>query len=167
MFFVLLLSLTANAQVASNPPYTLEQSVIAGGGGTSSDAGNTFSITGAIGQSVTDTGSATPFTIRSGFFTALSPFTPTAASVTVSGRVLTTSGRGIRNVIIFMTDGQGTIRTATSSSFGYFRFIDVAAGNTYIFTAKGKRFQFTQPTQVLSVSDDVTDLNFVAISNAP
>jgi hypothetical protein len=51
---------------------------------------------------------------------------PTAASV--SGRVMTASGRGIRNVIITMTDSQGNERTATTSSVGYYRFDNIAAG---------------------------------------
>jgi hypothetical protein len=53
---------------------------------------------------------------------------PTAASVSVSGRVMTASGRGIRNVIITMTDSQGNERTATTSSVGYYRFDNIAAG---------------------------------------
>jgi len=155
-------TVATSAQVASGTPYTLEQSVTASGGGTSVDAGNTFSITGSIGQPITGTSGNTPFTIKSGFFNAPAVFAPTAASVTVSGRVTTASGRGIRNVIIFMSDGNGTLRTAGSSGFGYSRFSDVAAGETYIFTAKAKRFQFSHPTQVISISEDFTDLNFVA-----
>ena len=45
-----LLSAAASAQVASNPPYTLEQSVIAGGGAQST--GGQFSIDGTIGQAI-------------------------------------------------------------------------------------------------------------------
>jgi len=164
MFFALL-SITATAQVASNPPYTLEQSVIAGGGGTSADAGNTYSITGAIGQSITGVSSTTPFTIKSGFFTA-APLAPTAATVTIGGRVLTASGRGIRNVLIMMTDSSGAVRMATSTAFGYYTFAEVAAGDTYILSARAKHYNFSQPTRVISVLEETTDINFVAV-NAP
>lgn len=158
---VLTAAFTANAQVAGNPPYTLNQSVIAGGGGTSADAGNGYSITGAIGQSIADTSSASPFTIKSGFFTA-ALINPTAATVTVGGRVTTSSGRGIRNVVISMSDSNGTLRIATSATFGYFTFTDVPAGDTYIFSLRAKRFRFSEITQVRTILEDVSDVNFIA-----
>lgn len=154
----------ARAQVASNPPYAIEQSAVAGGGGgTSAGAGNTFSITGAIGQAITDTSSGTPFAIRSGFFTAAAPLAPTAATVTVGGRVTTATGRGIRNVRVSMTDASGATRTAVSGASGRFRFNNVAVGETYVFSAKGKRYDFTEPTQILSVTDEGATINFAAV----
>lgn len=150
-------------QVASNPPYTLDQSVIAGGGGTSaSAAGNQFSVTGAIGQSITDSSGASPFSVKSGFFTAPPVSAPTAAQVTISGQAISSTGRGIRNVIIRLTDGNGSVRFATTTTFGYYRFTEVNAGETYIITAKGKRYEFAQPTQVLNIGEDTYDINFVA-----
>jgi len=87
---------------------------------------------------------------------------PTAAAVTVGGRVTTASGRGIRNVVIAMTDSSGNVRTTRSTSFGYYRFADVPAGETYTFTARGKRFAFGSNTQVQSIVEDTDDINFVA-----
>ena len=87
---------------------------------------------------------------------------PTAAAVSVSGRVTTESGRGIRSVIVTMTDMHGNVRTATSTSFGYYRFENVAAGETYIFAARGKRFFFEQNAQVHSIMEETSDINFVA-----
>lgn len=89
---------------------------------------------------------------------------PDLAGVSVSGRVITESGRGITNVVVTMTDMQGNVRTATSTTFGYYRFENVAAGETYIFAASGKRFFFTQGTQVHSIMDDTNDVNLVALS---
>lgn len=152
----------ARAQVASSPPYTLEQSVIAGGGGRSADAANTFSITGAIGQAITDSSSSGTYSIKSGFFNAAAPLAPTAAMVTVNGRVMTASGRGIRNAMIRMIDATGAARYVYSTTFGYYRFTDVVAGETYVFTVKGKRFEFMQPTRVLSIDQDADEINFIA-----
>jgi hypothetical protein len=84
-----------------------------------------------------------------------------AASVSVTGKVVTQTGRGIRNVVITMTDSQGSTRMATTSSFGYYRFDDVRAGETYILTATGKRFLFDQPSQILNVNHGTTDINFI------
>ena len=90
---------------------------------------------------------------------------PTAASVAISGRVMTESGRGIRNVRMTLTDASGNVRTATTTAFGYYRFADLAAGETYIITAFGKRYTFDQPSQVLNINGDLTDINFVGHSN--
>ena len=87
----------------------------------------------------------------------------TAASVTVGGRVMTSLGRGIRNVRVAMTDENGNVRTAITGAFGYYRFEDVAAGETYIITATGKRFKFTQSSQVLNVDEETNDVNFVGV----
>jgi len=89
-------------------------------------------------------------------------FAPTAATVSVSGRVTTAQGRGIRNVVVTMTDSSGNTRTATTTSFGYYRFEEVAAGETYIFAARGKRFSFGQNSQVHSIMEDTNNINFVA-----
>ncbi|MEJ7700396.1 MAG: carboxypeptidase-like regulatory domain-containing protein [Pyrinomonadaceae bacterium] len=88
----------------------------------------------------------------------------TAATVAVGGRVMTASGRGIRNVSVTMTDESGNIRTAITTSFGYYRFVDVPAGGTYIFSVRGKRFAFGNNTQVQSIVEDTDDINFVANS---
>lgn len=85
---------------------------------------------------------------------------PTAATVTVSGRATTTTGRSISGTIVSMTDSQGIVRRATTSTMGFYRFVEVNAGETYVFTAKNKRYQFTQPTQVFNVDSDISNINF-------
>ena len=155
------LALAAKAQVAQGGTYKLEQAVIAGGGGTSADgAGNIYSITGAIGQAVAgDSSGNAPFTVNSGFFTPQS-LAPTAASVSIKGRILTPDGRGLMNARIVLTDMQGNSRTVSSGAFGYFRFAEVEAGETYILAAISKRYKFAP--QVLSVSEDIDDISFIA-----
>ena len=86
----------------------------------------------------------------------------TAASVSVGGRVLTANGRGIRNVVVTMTDEDGNTRTARSTSFGSYRFADVPAGATYVFSVSGKRFAFRNNTRVESIVEETDDINFVA-----
>lgn len=96
---------------------------------------------------------------------SLSPFaivqvTPTVASVPVSGRVLTSDGRGLRNAIVTLTDRMGALRSVRSSSFGYYRFDDVPVGETYVIGVMSKRYQFAP--QIVSVADQITGLNLVA-----
>ena len=89
----------------------------------------------------------------------------TAATVTISGRAATTNGRAIRGVIVQLTDANGVSRSATTTTLGYYRFADVAAGETYVISAKGKRFEFGQPTRVLNVDEDLSDVDFIADAN--
>lgn len=93
---------------------------------------------------------------------AIGTFAPTAGSVSVSGRVTTAGGRGIRNASISMTDESGLTRVVRSGSFGYYKFENVSAGQTYIVSAKSKRLRFASPTVVITVLDNVSDLDFVA-----
>ena len=86
---------------------------------------------------------------------------PTAAAVSVSGRVMTADGRGIGNVRLTLQNSGGNTRTAMTSSFGYYRFDDVAAGETYVLTATAKRIRFSQPSQVLNLADSAVDVNFI------
>lgn len=85
---------------------------------------------------------------------------PTAASVAVSGRIMTSSGTGIARARVTMTDMAGQTRTVLTSSFGYYRFEGVQAGGTYIIMVNAKGHQFTE--QVVSVLDELSDVNFIA-----
>lgn len=87
---------------------------------------------------------------------------PTAASVTVSGRVIVQNNRGLRNARVIMTDGRGESRISATTAFGYFSFTDVEAGTTYILTVQSKSYEF-EP-QVLNISGDLTELIFNAVS---
>ncbi len=151
----------ADAQVSSNPPFKLDQSVVAGGGGTSTT--NVYKIEGTIAQPVAGkTISNASFTIRSGFLTP-PPFGATAALAKISGRVLTADGRGIRNVTIVLANGSSSLpRLARSSSFGYFTFEDVPVGEVYILSIRSKQYRFSQNSQVVSLFDDLTDISFIA-----
>lgn len=86
---------------------------------------------------------------------------PTAASVTVGGRVLDASRRAISRARVTLTDASGETRTALTNSFGYYRFDDVPAGETCVFSVSRKRYQFAP--QILSVNEAVEDFDFVAL----
>jgi hypothetical protein len=84
---------------------------------------------------------------------------PTAANVSISGSVRV-GNQGLRNAQVLLTNSNGQTRLVTTGSFGYFRFDNVPAGETYVVTIVSKRYQFTP--QVLIVNDAITDLNFFA-----
>lgn len=155
----------ANAQIAGGGNYTLTQTAIAGGGasGAGASTSGNYSLEGTIGQSAAGTNQQNAsYKFQPGFWTAQPTFAPTAAEVIVSGRVLTADGRGIRNVLVTMVKSNGESRAVLSSQFGYFRFTDVAAGETCIFSVSAKRYTFSQPTLVRSIMEDADDLIFTA-----
>lgn len=84
-----------------------------------------------------------------------------AASVSVSGRVITAQGRGIKNAVVLLTDSSGNIRTAVTAPFGIYIFANVAAGEKYTITVRAKRFAFSQSTQVLNVNNDTENIDFI------
>ncbi len=84
---------------------------------------------------------------------------PTAASVTISGKVRD-GFRGISRARVVMTDPNGNIREARTNSFGNFHFTDVAAGQSYIFNVYSKQYQFE--SQLIIVNENITDLVFNA-----
>lgn len=86
----------------------------------------------------------------------------TAATVEISGRVVTATGRGIRNAIVTMTDSFGNAKIVRTNMFGFFRFDDVRAGDNVILTVSAKAYSFNDPMMMLNVQDTVSDVEFVA-----
>lgn len=85
---------------------------------------------------------------------------PTAAGVTVTGRVLA-GRRIIANARVSLTNGAGITRVATTDRNGYYRFDDVAAGETYVFAVRSaRRYEFA--TQVVNITENTDNLNFNA-----
>ncbi|MBV9240515.1 MAG: carboxypeptidase regulatory-like domain-containing protein [Acidobacteria bacterium] len=84
----------------------------------------------------------------------------TAANVSVSGRVLTSSGSGIRNARVTMTDQSGDMFSAVTNAFGYYSLSDVPSGRDYMMSASARGFSF-QPRAV-SLTDSQSDEDFVA-----
>jgi len=99
---------------------------------------------------------------------SLSPFVvaqmtaPTAASVSVGGRVMTLNGRGIRNARVTLTNSAGETRTVLTGAFGYYRFTDIPVGESYVISAAAKRFTFAPPVQTLTLQEEQNDVNFTA-----
>ena len=85
---------------------------------------------------------------------------PTAANVSVSGRVLTPNSRGLMNATVTLIDASGNSRSARTNPFGYFHFDAVQAGQTYVINVRSKSYSFLP--QIVTVMGDLTELNFTA-----
>lgn len=90
---------------------------------------------------------------------------PTAAGASISGRVMTPKGLGIRNATIVLTDANGNSRTTTSGTFGNYSFSDLPTGATYSITIIGKKYSFSDPTRVVNLSESLTSFDWVADGN--
>ncbi len=89
---------------------------------------------------------------------------PTAAAATISGRVKTSAGRGIAKVYVFVEDVNGTVlTTALTNSFGYFTMYGLPVGETYIVSVKTRRYTFGNPSQVVSLKDNIVGMEFTAV----
>lgn len=87
---------------------------------------------------------------------------PSAADVSVSGRVLNPKGRGLRFVNV-MIAGNGLPEPlyATTNMFGRYRFEDIPAGESYVLQVFSKRYEFKQSSMVIGVNDNVTNADFI------
>ena len=103
--------------------------------------------------------STTTWSTRVGSFKFAGCIAPTAGSVSVSGRVLTPDGRGLRNAKVLLTDPHGIARTVTTSSFGFFQFDEVGTGESYVIGVLSKQYRFA--SQLIQVDDALADITFV------
>ena len=85
---------------------------------------------------------------------------PSAALVTVGGRVLDGYGMPVSGAFVAITAPNGTVQSALTNAFGHYRFSDIATGSIYSVTVRAKGHAFA-PRSV-SVIDELTDLDFIA-----
>ena len=85
-------------------------------------------------------------------------------SASITGRVITTDGQGIRNAVVTLSGGNlpAPLR-ATTSSFGYYQFPDLPGEESYTLTVTTRRFEFSQNLLGLYLIRDTSNLDFVAM----
>jgi hypothetical protein len=85
------------------------------------------------------------------------------ADLSLGGRILTSSGGGIRNAVVTLSGGNLPVPvTVQTGSFGYYDFQGLQPGVTYTVTVATKRYVLAQPTRMTTLTADVSDFNFVA-----
>jgi len=104
----------------------------------------------------TDTGSVSA--------ASLTLISTSAASASVTGRVTTSYGSGIRNVMVVATGG-GLVdpKVTYTGALGYYRFDGLEAGQSYVISVAAKRYVFEQPAMLLNLDQNVDGLNFVSL----
>jgi len=92
----------------------------------------------------------------------LAELTPTAASVSISGRLTTSAGRAIAKASVTLVDFHGNTRFAYTNSLGYFHFDDVQAGQSFVLSVNAKRHVFLVPSRLINPLDNMTGVDFTA-----
>lgn len=129
--------------------------------GTANSPTSTTSLTFGTGTEAPRfqdfSGTVVPSTATGGSFFVTGT---TAASVNLSGRVLTAEGRGLRGAQVRLTLADGSTRTVMTTSLGYYRFADLQAGQTVTVQVLSKKYGYQ--SQTVNLTGDITDVNLVA-----
>lgn len=148
-------------QAQTGGGYDISRNVIATGGGQQS-AGAGYTVDGTIGQPLAGTLSGGGnFSVRGGFW-SFGQLAPTAAPVSLSGRVFSGKGLGIiRRVQIRLLDTMtGIERTTQTNQRGFYRFDELEVNRFYIVRAESRNFVFIPDSYFLALTEDREDLNF-------
>lgn len=90
-------------------------------------------------------------------------FAPSSAPVLIAGRATTAEGRALPRTMITLQSMAGETRSAITNPFGYYSFPDVTSGETYIISAFAKGYEFSNPSRVIDLSDNIFGLDFVTV----
>ena len=143
-----------NLAAQTGGTFSITQSVIASGGGQAS--GGTFNVTGTTGQALAGTlSNGAPFNVRGGFWQ-----NSASSNVSISGRLLTIGGRGVRNAMVNLIDPISGTQQVLTGPLGAYHFNNVVPGRTYTISIMSRRFLFTP--QIISVPDALTGIDFIA-----
>jgi hypothetical protein len=90
---------------------------------------------------------------------------PSSSEVIISGRVTDHRDRGLKRVIVRLEGGglSSSLQTFTNS-FGYYSF-SVPAGYIYIIQPLSRKYIFKPSEYVISVQEDLQNINFVGLEN--
>ncbi len=80
---------------------------------------------------------------------------------TVSGRILTPAGQGLRHARVTMTSAGGDQISVTTSSFGYYQFENVAPASVITITASSKRYRYAPRN--LQVVSNISSIDLVGL----
>ncbi len=86
-------------------------------------------------------------------------FGPTAAGVSLTGRLVDSIGTPVARARINFVDTSGRVLSTTTNQLGKFR-IGLVAGETYTVSVRSKGYRFTE--RVISLQEDVIDFLMIA-----
>jgi Carboxypeptidase regulatory-like domain len=88
---------------------------------------------------------------------------PTAAMVSIGGRVKNAIGTGIGGVTVSLLDAaDGQTQTTVTIEDGTYRFENLTVGGSYIITPQLSGYSFTPSSKVISLMEEAADIDFTA-----
>ncbi|MFT3746148.1 MAG: MBG domain-containing protein [Pyrinomonadaceae bacterium] len=79
----------------------------------------------------------------------------------ISGRVTTAAGQGLRNATVTLLDTAGGRRTTVTSSFGNYQFENLDTGRDYMLIVTSKRYRFA--TRMVNLTENLSDVNLIGL----
>lgn len=83
---------------------------------------------------------------------------PTAANVTVSGKVFGSDGSAVNRARVTLSTENGAVITRNTNNFGVFTFDEIQPGQTVVISVAVKGANYSP--QVLSLNESIENLNF-------
>ncbi len=83
------------------------------------------------------------------------------SNFSISGRVLTANGLGLRNAIVILTGSNGESLRVNTNSLGFYQLVDLAIRGQYQLGVSSKRYRFA--SRVLDISGDLADIDFIGL----
>ncbi len=83
---------------------------------------------------------------------------PTAAAVSVGGRVVRPDGQGLANAEVTLREQDGPARVASTDAEGNFRFDGVAGSQSVVLSVRSKRYSYSP--QLVTLNDSAFDISF-------
>lgn len=92
----------------------------------------------------------------------ISFFQPSAANISISGRVTDSAGRAISGASLRLIDLAGTAHHARTNPFGYYRFNGMTAGGSYLIEVGAKNRHFDVSAIFLQPMDSLANIDFIS-----
>lgn len=87
----------------------------------------------------------------------------TAGEGSISGRVIDSDGYGISKAQLILVNGNtGEARIVMTNPFGFYHFNGLDVSELYVLNVSHKRYSFPEKQRVVSLDDNLTDVNFMA-----
>ena len=97
-------------------------------------------------------------TVDFGFY-----FPPTSSTVSLGGQALTYDGRAIYGTTVTIVGGNLTQPLSVkTNAFGYYKFDNLAVGETYVVSVKSKKYTFETYSRIVILQEDLSEFNFTA-----
>lgn len=88
-------------------------------------------------------------------------FVASSTGNSITGRLITSSGQGVRGTMVTLTSTSGAKVTMPSTTLGYFEFGGLGAGQTYTVTVQARRYRFE--TLTVTASNGLTAVEMIAL----